>query len=732
MKNRRSKDNNKQMTSEQQDIVRKIKNYNIVVDCVVGSGKSTTVLLMAKEYPQYKILLLTYNKRLRMETMEKAQIKVGLDGKTGLDNIEIHTFHSYYVKYYDKLCCTDNGILNTLNGIDNKIPISPIQNYDIIVIDEAQDLNHIYYKAVMNIINNNVPNTKQSKHTKICIIGDKNQSIYDYNGSDARYITFADKLFNPVSEKENKTKRTWLHLKLSKTFRCTDNVCKFINNNLSGPKIETDKTGSKIRYVICNHYGSRPYEEILYYTNVLKIPIDEIFILAPSVKNSGTPVRALVNRLSSKGFPIYCPSSDTERLDSDITKGKLVFCTFHQSKGLERRVVIVFNFDISYTEFYKKNNIHELSNELYVALTRSSQHLSLFHHYTNNFLPFMNFKLMNNYCHVEGIEDLKLKKENNNNSVSKMYSVTDLLRHLSGTVVNEIMKLIEITVLNEPEDKINIPIKIAQYYNDSVYYENVSEITGVAIPAYYEYKTTGKITIIEDIENETHNKKNKQRGPNSKTRNEDNINLLEGIKRSKEPLPMFRNDSDSDNDGDGDSNNDSNGDSNSDSNKAAETLTPSKILYMSNKWLSLNNGYLHKINQINEYNWLNIDILNKCVNRLSMWIEPNAVYEVPYSKVYGSRMISGFIDCISNNNVYEFKCVETLEHTHYIQLVLYEFLAGSEYNYFLFNIVDNSCYRVYSSTENINKILDILIDYKTIGLEKLNDELFLKSALNSY
>ncbi len=37
-------------------------------------------------------------------------------------------------------------------------------------------------------------------------------------------------------------------------------------------------------------------------------------------------------------------------------KDKLVFSTFHQVKGLERKVVIVYSFDDSYFDFYQRES----------------------------------------------------------------------------------------------------------------------------------------------------------------------------------------------------------------------------------------------------------------------------------------------------------------------------------------------------------------------------------------
>ena len=83
----------------------------------------------------------------------------------------------------------------------------------------------------------------------------------------------------------------------------------------------------------------------------------DIFVLAPSVKNVRSPCRVLENMVKRNykdKVPIFCPITDESELADDLIKGKLIFSTFHQSKGLERKVVIIFNFDDSYFKFYKK------------------------------------------------------------------------------------------------------------------------------------------------------------------------------------------------------------------------------------------------------------------------------------------------------------------------------------------------------------------------------------------
>lgn len=64
-----------------------------------------------------------------------------------------------------------------------------------------------------------------------------------------------------------------------------------------------------------------------------------------------------------------------------LFKISFTFETYHRSKCLERKIVLVLDFDASYFEFSKRNNSYNVCpNELYVATTRTLEHLLLFHH----------------------------------------------------------------------------------------------------------------------------------------------------------------------------------------------------------------------------------------------------------------------------------------------------------------------------------------------------------------
>ena len=76
-----------QMSQEQRDVLNYIRaDSNVIVDACAGSGKSTTILSIAKEMTGKKIRQFTYNSMLRHEIKEKIR-------ELGISNLEVHTYH---------------------------------------------------------------------------------------------------------------------------------------------------------------------------------------------------------------------------------------------------------------------------------------------------------------------------------------------------------------------------------------------------------------------------------------------------------------------------------------------------------------------------------------------------------------------------------------------------------------------------------------------------------------
>ena len=91
--------------------------------------------------------------------------------------------------------------------------------YEFIVLDEIQDMTKAHYKYLMKFIKD------MNIKPVFLIIGDVDQSIFEFKGADSRYLTMCDQL-EFQGEFVKKT--------LTKTFRLTKHMVSFINEAVYG------------------------------------------------------------------------------------------------------------------------------------------------------------------------------------------------------------------------------------------------------------------------------------------------------------------------------------------------------------------------------------------------------------------------------------------------------------------------------------------------------------------
>ena len=198
-----------------------------------------------------------------------------------------------------------------------------------------------------------------------------------------RYLTLCEYLLNSTlstGKGGGSVGSVWSHLRLSVSYRLTENMASFVNlAMLRKQHIRTHKLpGAPVFYCKGNPFKIQAaigLEIVALLSQGLVQPSD-IFILAPSLKSqtkNKTPVKRLENYLVESGIPVYVPVGDDDSLQGDCAHGKVVFSTFHQCKGLERKVVFVFCFSSKYFDFFGKELPRRICPcALYVAATRAT------------------------------------------------------------------------------------------------------------------------------------------------------------------------------------------------------------------------------------------------------------------------------------------------------------------------------------------------------------------------
>jgi hypothetical protein len=674
-------------------------NSNIKVDAVAGSGKTTTILHMGMANPTKKIFQITYNNLLKREVRKKAK-------RLCVENMEIHTYHSLSVKYYDPLSYTDEEIKKVLSTNKQINPNIESKPFDILFIDETQDMILDYYRLIKKFISDT--NSKP----QIIILGDKYQGIYDFKGANVKFLTLADKIWNVGFKNFN----------LSTSYRLTNQIAWFVNNVMLGhDRIKTVKNGMAVDYYISNPF--KIYKKIgKYLLDLIKantIQPSDIFILIPSLKTLESPYKKLENYLVKHGIKCITPISDDTKLDDKTISNKVVFTTYHQAKGRERKIVILYNFDNTYMEYYTRESIKDRKicpNILYVGATRASEKLILIQDVNSKPLSFLNLTKLKQNIFLNIIQtDLKnpnlnpnpnpnliLNRENlpKTNLDIKKINVTDMVKFISPNTLEIIMDLVDnnlFTQINPPNQKLTpIQNKIEIENNGLVLWEDVSDLNGLVIPAILETKINNTTSTIENYVRSQFKQPNIF---NEYSKYSGKINI--------------------------------------------PCLTIKDFLKVGNIYNSLQNKLHAKLAQIKKYNWLNDKVINEC-HKYMIMINSNTLFEITIKseltptldwfeyehEIYGTIQLRGRLDAISSDSVWEFKCVDYLSIEHKLQLIVYYWMwikanmsisYGSK-KFYLMNIKSGQYLQL--NTDKffiIEQVVEILFDEKYLKKKELND-----------
>lgn len=646
-------------SEEQKAIIDAIGNQNCNVRCsaVAGSGKTTTLLQIASHHPNLSILALLYNARLKDETRLKRSA-------FNLTNLEAHSYNALALKYYRALdAITDQGILRIVE--DDLPPKQPL-NFDVFILDEVQDMTPLLYRFVCKVLRDQALQRNGQTDFSLLLLGDERQNIYQFKKADGRYLSLAEQVFRPMNDKP------WMKLELRTTFRLTKNICSFLNDQmLQFPLFKTPKAdGAKVLYYQGNVYqcvqdiGKR----LVKLLQANKYSADDIFLLAPSVKmgsaDNQTPLNEIANYLQSEGYLYYAPISDETALDEKVIEGKVCVTTFHQSKGLERKVAVVFSFSKSYFDFYAKNAIKTVcANTLYVAATRASELLIVIGEDSENgHLPFFPAAFDTNnklYPYMEVKQMTSLRK----NAIvackdTKTVSVTRLTKYLPDTVVAEAMQFMELAIVSKPTHELKLKSVVK---TTGSFVEEVSDLTGLAIPALYERFTTDATSTIQKYAKETFARASKtvKHEPSSFTavRSKSSATASSSSSSSEVSDEAFL----------------------AECSKEYAITDIAGHLRLAALYSYATTGFANKPIQLTRYDWVPEEDVETCFDTLRLHLGEKAIdYEQEISLQFRNNglllTINGRIDAVTENEVWELKCTGQIEQEHILQLGLYAWM----------------------------------------------------------
>lgn len=685
------------LSDEQQEIAKAVlKGYSTFVNAVPGAGKTTTSLYIAQLLKDKELLLLTFSSDLKTDARKKKS-------SLRLSNIDVHSYNSLPREFYDRGAKQDEDIFNILRR--KQAPIKGAEkNYDVIILDETQDMTHLHYKFIMKFIEDFKLNPV------FLIIGDDKQAVFKFKGADSRFLTLSPCLFesggSPLRE-----------LKLTTSFRLTNQMSQFMNEVILGEqRINTIKEGRRVLYMVDNTFLWAFYDRIFKMIRQFihkGYTYEDIFILAPSVTSPNSPINKLNahlanQRIDGRKILIYHPTGDDGGLNEDHMRGKITMTTYHRAKGRERKLVIVLGCDESYYSAYGRASEEESRDvcpePLYVALTRGTYKLVIVHQASNKILPFFKMPLSElsrkSYCDFKdftgrkNIDAVGTRKKSDKRDEEREMPVTRLTRYLSQAIELQLIPIMNSLFRLVTSENGKIPIR-----NDIINghtKESVADLNGIAIPAIYEFTKTGKITLFRKYEAEI-----SRQGMENKHRSK---LILKALKNIENPCSKKE-----------------------------------EFLRLANIGKTLELGIESNLNQIEQYDWLDDHCIERTHNRLDelfgedVQLDFEVGAEHSFTHDNGKIKIRGAFDVMTKDTIYELKCTDSLDITHKIQVVLYAWLYihgnFDPRKFILFNMKTNESYELnMEMTDEIHEIVSILVNSKLMTREITTDEEFLEQC----
>ncbi|MBR1738169.1 MAG: ATP-dependent helicase, partial [Firmicutes bacterium] len=174
------------LSPRQLEIIRDDSSKYIVVSAGPGSGKTKVLvhklasLLLLEDVKHEQLLMMTFSRAAVIEFKQRLYALIG----NAANFIEIKTFHSYCFDLLGKIGNADDSVdivkeaVGLLAGGD--VDTGKITK-TVLVIDEAQDMDRYEYSLVEFLM-------KYNEDMRLIAVGDDDQNIYRFRGSDAKYL----------------------------------------------------------------------------------------------------------------------------------------------------------------------------------------------------------------------------------------------------------------------------------------------------------------------------------------------------------------------------------------------------------------------------------------------------------------------------------------------------------------------------------------------------------------
>lgn len=302
------------LTQTQHKIITDKESRFIVVPAGPGSGKTYLLvrklasLILLEDVKSEKLLMLTFSRAAASEFKQRLFDLIGNAAKF----VEIKTFHSYCFDILGQKGNLDKSseiVKTATEGIlSNSIEISKITK-SILVIDEAQDMSKDEFALVEALIQKN-------EDIRIIAVGDDDQNIYEFRGSDSANIKEFIIKYNAVKYDMVENFRSSRAI-----ISCANKFARNLSNRLKlTPIVPTLTSQGEVKFTLhnCDNFQQAIVNEILSKQyegsiGVLTHTNEEALIITALLNKVGKKARliqsnnsfALYNLLELNAFTVY-------------------------------------------------------------------------------------------------------------------------------------------------------------------------------------------------------------------------------------------------------------------------------------------------------------------------------------------------------------------------------------------------------------------------------------------
>lgn len=175
-----------QLSNRQCEIINDKQSKYIVVAAGPGSGKTRVLvhklssLLLLEDVKHEQLLMLTFSRAAATEFKKRLIDLVG----NAAHYVDIKTFHSYSFDLIGKQGNIDEAkdVVRLAAEMIERGEVEPSKiAKSVLVIDEAQDMGPDDFRLVQSLM-------RQNEEMRVIAVGDDDQNIYAFRGSDSRYM----------------------------------------------------------------------------------------------------------------------------------------------------------------------------------------------------------------------------------------------------------------------------------------------------------------------------------------------------------------------------------------------------------------------------------------------------------------------------------------------------------------------------------------------------------------